>query len=115
MGFSDAESGIKVLSFSIRGFDESRVYVGGDFEMEAVIENIAGTDLDDVRMTFYLPEYGIKFKSSARDFEDGERKTLTVVGYMPYDIEPNVYYPLIGVSDDHIRRVKVGYLEVVAE
>ena len=113
LDFEDLESGLKVVSFTLNGFDDGKIHAGEDFELEAIIENIADEDIDNVRMSFYLPEYGIEFTSSARDFDKGDRKSLTINGYLPYDIEPNVYYPLIGISDDHIRRVKIAYMEVI--
>jgi hypothetical protein len=112
-GFLDLESGIKVISFNLYGFDDAKVGVGEDFQIRAVIENVADKELEGVRMSFYLPEFGVKFTSSAHDLDEGERQEYTINGYLPYDIQPNVYYPLIGFSDDHIRRIKIGYMEVV--
>lgn len=112
---SEPEKGIKIIDFTIIGFDEDKVEIGGDFELEAVIQNFAGENLDNVRMSFYLPEYGIEFTSSAVSLKDGQKKAVTINGFLPYDIKPGIYYPLIGVSDDHIRRIKIGYLEVVGK
>ena len=112
-GFLDLESGIKVISFNLYGFDDAKVGVGEDFQIRAIIENVADKELEGVRMSFYLPEFGVKFTSSAHDIDEGERQEYTINGYLPYDIQPNIYYPLIGFSDDHIRRIKIGYMEVV--
>lgn len=107
------QKGIKVNDFSIVGLSDSIAEVGGDIILTASIESYSENELENVRLTFYLPEYGIQFKSSSTNLKPGQRKTLTVHGFLPYDIRPGIYYPMIGLSDKYIRRMKVGYLEVV--
>jgi hypothetical protein len=109
----DSEEGIKVSYFRIAGKSDSVIEIGGDFVVQATVESYADHDLEQVRLTFYLPEYGVQFKSAGISLEKGEKKTLTLHGFLPYDMEPGIYYPMIGISDKEIRRMKVGYLEVV--
>ncbi|MGE0793180.1 MAG: PKD domain-containing protein [Candidatus Woesearchaeota archaeon] len=110
---SEPEKGLKVVDFNINGKVIPKLVAGEDFTVQAVVENFAGENLNDVMMRIYIPEIGMIFKSASKDLRDNERKTLTINGFLPYDIEPGIYYPQIEISDDHIRRVKVGYIEVV--
>ncbi|MGM5481606.1 MAG: PKD domain-containing protein [Nanobdellota archaeon] len=111
----DPETGLKMISYSVYGNDFETAIPDRIFVVSVKVENFAGEDLDNIRLIYSIPELGIKFKSSAIDLDDGERKTITIQEYLPYFVEPGVYYPRIALSDDEIRRVKYGYLEVVEE
>ena len=104
-----------MMSYSVYGKDFETVVPDRTFVASTSVKNDAGVDLDNVRLIFSIPEIGIKFKSSGIDLDDGERKSITIQERLPYFVEPGVYYPRITLSNDEIRRVKYGYLEVVEE
>lgn len=108
------ESGLKIRSFGVYGYDFEKARAGESIVIQADIENQAGIDLDGIRMSFTLPEFGVRMKSSAVSLEDGERTTIQIHGFVPEYVEEGVYYPYIEFSDNEIRRVKAGYLEVTA-
>ncbi|MFP4523080.1 MAG: PKD domain-containing protein [Candidatus Woesearchaeota archaeon] len=108
------ESGLKIRSFGVYGHDFEKARAGESIIIQADIENYAGIDLDGIRMSFTLPEFGVRMKSSAVSLEDGERTTIQIHGFVPEYVEEGVYYPYIEFSDNEIRRVKAGYLEVTA-
>lgn len=106
------EKGLKIVDYDVYGFDFERATIGGDLIISAWVENQAGEDLDNVRMTYALPEFGIRFTSQSTSIDDGDREHIVIHAQVPYDIDPGVYYPYISFSDGDIRRVKAGYLEV---
>ena len=63
-------------------------------------------------MIYTLPEFGLRFKTSAFDLSPGERTTVQISGFVPDYVDEDVYYPYIEFSDNEFRRVKAGYLEV---
>ena len=112
---SSPQKGIKVTSLELYGYDFEMAHPGDDIFVRATIENFADVDLENVRMILTMPEIGVRFKSSAIDVEVGDTESLTIAGFLPYDIEPGYYYPTIEFSDKSIRRSIAGYLEVVEE
>lgn len=106
------ESGLKINALDVYGFDYEKAYVDGDLIIDATVENVADVDFHNVRMIYTLPEFGIRFKTSAFDLAPGERKTVQINGFVPDYVDAGVYYPYIEFSDNEFRRVKAGYLEV---
>ena len=108
-----AENGLKIISTDVYGYDYERANLGGDLVITAWVENQAGVDLNNVRMTYALPEFGIRFTSQGVSIDDGDREYIQIFAQVPCcDLDPGVYYPYISFSDGDIRRVKSGYLEV---
>lgn len=108
-----ARSGLALLSCEVFGTTGFGASAGEDIEIQVIVKNFADEDLEDLRMSFIIPEFGTKFTSGPIDLDDGEKASITVHGFLPYDIEPGIYYPLFTVSNDDVRRVKSGFMEVV--
>lgn len=106
------EDGLKIHEYAVYGFDFELAHPGEDLVIFADVENVAGQDLQGIRMIFTLPEFGIRYKSGAFDLDDGDRDTVTIHGFVPEYIEPGFYYPFYEFSDNEIRRVKTGQLEI---
>ncbi len=106
------ESGLKIRSFGVYGFDFEKAYVDGELMIVADLENVADVEFKDVRMIYTLPEFGLRFKTSAFDLLPGERTTVQISGFVPDYVDADTYYPYIEFSDNEFRRVKAGYLEV---
>ncbi|MFW6378647.1 MAG: PKD domain-containing protein [Nanoarchaeota archaeon] len=109
----DPEQGLKMMSYDVYGTAFETARVGERFTVEVDVKNVAGEDLDDIRLIYTIPEIGVKFKSHAIDLDTDQRRTITIHEHIPYYLEPGIYYPRITLSDDEIRRVKYGYLEVI--
>jgi hypothetical protein len=111
------EEGLKVSSVEAWGIDFEVASLdccgAAQLELIAVVENQNDFDIDDLRMTYTIPEYGIKYRSEAYDIESGDMTTMSMVIDLPFDIEPGVYYPTFSFSDGEIRRVKPSYLEIL--
>jgi len=106
------ESGLKIDALDVYGFDYEKAYVDGDLTITATVENVADVDFHNIRMIYTLPEFGLRFKTSAFSLAPGERKAVQIYGFVPDYVEEDTYYPYIEFSDDEFRRVKAGYLEV---
>jgi hypothetical protein len=116
--FTDTnEEGLKVSSVEAWGVDfevADLTDLGGyQLELIAVVENQNDFDIDDLRMTYTIPEYGVKYRSVQYDIESGDMTTISMVIDLPFDIEPGVYYPTFSFSDGELRRVKPSYLEIL--
>lgn len=108
----DPEEGLKMVSYSVRGHDIERVVAGEDLTISVDVKNTADEELENVRLIYSIPEVGVKFKSHGETLDPGQRKVIRINEIVPYYIASGHYYPRITLSDDEIRRVKYGYLEV---
>ncbi len=106
------EGGLLILDYYIDGFDWERARIGGDFTITARVKNNEANDLDNVRLTFLLPDMGLRLKSQAVDMHSGEIKYFTIDATVPCDVVAETYYPYIIASNNDVRRVKIGYLEI---
>ncbi|MGM5479833.1 MAG: PKD domain-containing protein [Nanobdellota archaeon] len=109
------EDGLKLMSYTVYGSDVETITADEFFVVNADVKNYIDQDLDGVRLIFSIPELGLKYKSGGISLDAGERKTISIQRMAPYDIQPGIYYPRFTLSDDEIRRVKYGYLEVIEE
>ena len=106
------EDGLKVNSIDVHGFDFERAYPGDILTVSTIVENNGREDIEHVRLVYTIPELGYQWKSNAIALEQGDRDRLQLNIFLPEYIEPGVYYPIVSLSGDDIRRSKPGYLEV---
>ncbi|MCF7799143.1 PKD domain-containing protein [Candidatus Woesearchaeota archaeon] len=109
---STTNRNLQVNSIQIIGTGYETALPGDDLRVYVTVTNDVGYDLEDVKATFSVPDFGVRFKSKAMSIDDGEKVTLTIFGYVPDYVEPDVYYPEISVSADGFHRAKISYLEV---
>ncbi len=110
-----ANRNLQVNSIQIMGSGYETAAPGDDIQVYVTITNNVGYDLDNIKATFSVPDFGIRFKSKATSIDDGEKVTLSIFGYVPDYVESDVYYPEISVSAEGFHRAKLGYLEVREE
>jgi len=103
---------LQVNSIQVIGYDYERARPGDDLQIFVTITNNLGQDIENVRATFFIPEFGIRFKSAALSLDDGDKTTISIFGFVPPHISTGVYYPEVSVVADDVRRSKIAYLEV---
>jgi hypothetical protein len=102
----------QVNSIQVIGYEYERASPGDDLQIFVTVTNHLGRDVEDVRATFFIPEFGIRFKSAALSLDDGDKTTISIFGFVPPHISTGVYYPEVSVVADDVRRSKIAYLEV---
>ncbi|MBN1175974.1 PKD domain-containing protein [Candidatus Woesearchaeota archaeon] len=104
---------LQVSSIHLEGSAFEQVSPDGLLYVSVVVKNNFDERVDDVQVTFLLPELG-RFKSSTSSISSGDSKRFTVLVDIPYDFEEGYYYPEIIVDADQVdKRVKISYFEVV--
>jgi PKD repeat protein len=103
------EDGLFVDYFDVYGIDFGVISCKETFSITATVTNDRADDIEDLRITFAIPELGYKIKSSQFDLDSGRTRTITFYGdldMMIEDITPGEYIALIGASDTDTIRVK---------
>jgi large repetitive protein len=95
--------------FDVYGIDFGVISCKETFSITATVTNDRNENIEDLRITFAIPELGYKIKSSEFDLNSGRTRTITFYGdldMMIEDITPGEYIALIGASDTDTIRVK---------
>jgi len=103
------EDDLYVDYFDVIGSEYGVIECTQSFAITATVSNDRDEDIEDLRVTFAIPELGYKIKSAAFDLDAGKTKTVTFYGdldMMKEDIVPGEYYAFIGASDTDTIRVK---------
>lgn len=103
---------LQVSSIHLEGSGFERVSPDSLLYVSVVVKNNFDERIDDVQVTFLLPELG-RFKSSTSSISSGDSKKFTVLVDIPSYFEEGYYYPEIIVDGEQVdKRVKVSYFEV---
>jgi hypothetical protein len=104
---------LQVSSIKLVGSDFEQVSTDDLLYVYVTVENNFDEKVEDVQVTFLLPELG-KFKSSRRTLSSGDSESFTILVDVPYYFEEGYYYPKIIVAGKNVdKRVKISYFEAV--
>lgn len=113
VGASRDGDALRISSIDLIGLEHEVVLTDDFLSVIVTVENTLDEDLDNVKVTFLLPELG-KFSSHARDIGSGDTKTFTFLVDIPYYFDTGVYYPKISALDNSGHRSsKISYFEVI--
>jgi PKD repeat protein len=104
-----SEDELFVDYYDVVGSDYGEITCAQTFAITATVSNDRNDDIQDLRVTFAIPELGYKIKSQAFDLDAGKTKTITFYGELDLTKEeymPGEYYAFIGASDTDTIRVK---------
>jgi hypothetical protein len=101
------EDDLFVDYFDVVGSDYGVISCGEMFTVSATVTNDRDDDIDDLKITFAIPELGFELESEAFDLDSGDTETVEIHGYldmMKEEVSAGEYIALIGASDtDTIR------------
>ena len=87
--------------------DEDEVYA-----CSVNLENFLDEDMEDMRVTIYIPDLDIRESTRRFDIDSGDELTKRIILALPEGVEPGEYLARVTISNDELRRVKHRYLEV---
>ncbi|MGV8163153.1 MAG: PKD domain-containing protein [Candidatus Nanoarchaeia archaeon] len=82
---------------------------GEQFIVTATVTNDRDEDIEDLKITFAIPELGFELESGSFDLDSGDTETINFEGYldlMREEVPPGEYIALIGASDSDTVRNK---------
>lgn len=103
------DDGLFVHYFEVFGLDQGVISADEPYTVSATVLNDRNEDLENVRITFQIPEIGYRLESERFDLDAHETKHMFIQDYLPFlpgDIPPGEYYALVGATADGIIRTK---------
>ena len=97
---------------SVRFFDEY-LLPGQELGMVVNILNYNDDDLDNVRLTIYMPGLGFYYRSGTFDVENNDVYGKLVYDSVPGDAEPGVYLAKVTISNDDFRESEYRFITIV--
>jgi PKD repeat protein len=107
------EDGLVIPSISVYGVDRDVGMIDDYLVVRVAVRNNIDEKIDGIRVTFKIPELGIKQKSSSFNLRSGEQTSRQLLIYIPYYEEPGEYYAEITVSNTHVIRQKNHIIEII--
>jgi PKD repeat protein len=104
-----SEDGLTVDYFDVVGTDYGVISCSDTFAITATVTNDRNEDVEDMKITFAIPELGYEVESEKFDLREGKTKTITFYGdldMMKEEVPAGEYGALIGASDTDTVRNK---------
>lgn len=105
-------NGLRIVSYTLYGHDFERVAPGETLLVRVKVQNTRNSDIEDLRMSFIEPEFGLRYKTGAIDLDAGESDTFVLKIDVPHYMEYGYYYPALSFTSKDVKRLKYGYVEV---
>lgn len=112
MPMAHAANSDNILFSWIRFNQGSSLKADSDVEARINIENTADADLDDLRVSFSMPEFGVWRRAGPFDLDD-DKTTIKTTMLPLYDAEPGWDYVRVTVRSHQHARTK--YVPVYIE
>ena len=96
----------------VRTFDEFLV-PGQELDILVNVMNYNNKDLEDVKITVFIPELPLYFRSGTFDVESRESYGKLVFEDIPEDAEPGDYLVRVTVSNDDFKKSVYRYITIV--
>jgi len=103
------DDGVFIDYFDVYGTDLDTIDMDEPYTISARVTNARDDKVNDMHLTFQIPELGYKISSSRFDIKAGQTKNVAIQDYLPFlpnEIEPGEYYALVSVAGDGIIRTK---------
>ena len=96
----------------VRLFEEY-LYPGQELDILVNVVNYDYRDLDDVRVTVFIPEMGLYFRSRSFDVEDRDAYGSVVFEDIPKDAMKGDYLVKISIHNEDIEESTYRYITIV--
>ncbi len=86
--------------------------IGSESELMVNVYNNGQEDMEDTRVSLWIPDLDFYWMGNGIDVEEGEKHAKWLFPEIPADVQPGSYLSRIKVSSDHTKDVKWLYLNI---